>query len=227
LAQRTHATSIEDFGKELVNFLLERHAQISVVHVDVERKAWSNVITSNNARHPTAFIQTSSEVQLATIKRSRHGPFSILSGLKNLKLMKTAHSSFAHFYKDSLTTLADSTDRLFGTAVQAYWTYDDQLIIDFDKTREHIRGLIIDIFSEHTSASVQHTLHAIGKYIVEHVPSIQKIQLTMPNIHCFPVDLTRFGEENKNEIFMPVDDPHGYIQCEIKRPVKGPITSKL
>jgi urate oxidase len=221
VAQRTRTNSMEDFAKELVNFLLERHSQISSVNVTVERKAWSNIITSNNVRHPTSFTQTSNEVQLTKVKRSRHGAFSIVSGLKDLKVMKTANSSFARFYRDSLTTLADSTDRLFGTAIQAMWTYDDpSSIIDFDKTRQQIRGLMLDVFANHHSESVQHTLHAIGKYILEHVPSINKIHLTMPNIHCFPVDLTRFGEQNKNEIFMPVDDPHGYIQCALTRSPK-------
>ena len=50
----------------------------------------------------------------------------------------------------------------------------------------------------------------------------------MPNIHCLPVDLTRFGEENKNEIFMPIDDPHGYIQCALVRSsTKNSLMSKL
>jgi urate oxidase len=223
LAQRTRTTSIEDFAKELVNFLLERHSQISNVNVTIERKSWSNIITSNNVRHPTSFIETSNELQLTKIKRSRYGAFSIVSGLKNLKVMKTAKSSFTQFYKDSLTTLPESTDRLFGTAIQALWTYDDtSSIIDFDKTRQQIRTLMIDVFAEHESESVQHTLHAIGKHILDHVNSINKIHLTMPNIHCLPVDLTRFGEQNKNEIFMPVDDPHGYIQCALTRSIKKP-----
>jgi len=227
LAQRTKTSTIEDFGKELANFLLERHSHISAVYVDIEQKSWTNIITSKNIRHPTAFVQSSNEVQLTSIKRSRHGSFSIVSGLKDLKVMKTARSSFTNFYRDSLTTLPDATDRLFGTAIQAYWSYDEQTLIDFNKTREQIRGLMIDIFAEHDSASVQHTLHDIGKHIIERIPVISKIKLTMPNIHCLPVDLTRFGEENKNEIFMPIDDPHGYIQCEIKRATNNTVLSKL
>jgi len=229
LAQRTRTNSIEDFAKELVNFLLERHSQISSVNVTIERKAWSNIITSNNVRHPTSFIQTSNEVQLTKVKRSRHGAFSIVSGLKGLKVMKTANSSFAKFYRDSLTTLADATDRIFGTAIQAFWTYEDpSSVIDFDKTRQQIRDLMIDVFAEHVSESVQHTLHAIGRHILDNVKSINKIHLTMPNIHCFPVDLTHFGVKNTNEIFMPIDDPHGYIQCALIRskPRENPL-SKL
>ena len=229
MAKRTCTRTMEDFAKELVNYLLEHHSHISGVNVHVEQKAWSNIVMSNNVRHPTSFMQTSDEVQLTTVKRSRHGDFSIVSGLKNLKVMKTSNSSFVNFYRDSLTTLADASDRLFGTSIQSYWTYEDtSSVIDFSKTRQQIRSLMIDMFAEHESQSVQHTLYAIGKYVLDHVKSINKIHLTMPNIHCFPVDLTRFGEENKNEIFMPIDDPHGYIQCTVTRSsTKGSFLSKI
>ena len=230
MAHRTNTTSMEDFAKELVDYLLEHHSQISVVSVDVERKAWSNIIKSNNVRHPTSFMLTSNELQLTTVKRSRQGAFTIVSGLKNLTVMKTANSGFTGFYKDPLTTLPETTDRLFGTAVEAYWTYDNlSSVLDFDKTREQIRGIIIDVFAEHKSASVQHTLHDIGKCILEKVKSVNKLFFTMPNIHCFLVDLTRFGETNKNEIFMPIDDPHGYIQCSLTRATAaaGKLLSKI
>ncbi|CAF1001398.1 unnamed protein product [Rotaria sp. Silwood1] len=229
LAQRTSTKSIEDFGKHLVNYLLEHHSQISTVNVDIESKAWSHIVTSNKVRHPTSFIQTSNEVQLTTVKRSRHGSFSIVSGLKDLKIMKTANSSFVNFYRGSLTTLTESTDRLFGTSVQALWTYEDgSAVIDFDQTRQQIRSLMIDVFAEHESESVQHTLYDMGKLILNNVKSISKIHFTMPNLHCLPVDLTRFGEENINEIFMPIDEPHGYVQCALTRSSsKGSFLSKI
>jgi urate oxidase len=218
LAQRTRAVSIEDFAKELIEYLLDNHAQISAAHVDIERKAWSNIISSNKIRHSTSFIMTSNELQMTSVRRSRHGVYSIVSGLKNLTVMKTAHSSFEHFYKDKLTTLPEASDRLFGTSIQAKWTYDNlSAIIDYEKTRQQVRSLIIDIFAEHNSASVQHTLFTIGKFILDQVKSLSKVHVIMPNIHCIPVDLARFGEENKNEIFMPIDDPHGYIDCTVTR----------
>lgn len=229
LSQRTKTSTMEDFAKELVNYLIENHSQVSGVTVDVESKAWEHITLSNNTRHPTAFTQTTNEVQLTTVKRTRHGSFSIVSGLKNLKVMKTANTSFVKFYRDKLTTLTESTDRLFGTSVEAHWTYTDaQSPTDFDKTRQQIRGLMIDVFADHESESVQHTIHAIGKYVLEHVSSIDNLHMTMPNLHCLSVDLTRFGEPNKNEIFMPIDEPHGYIQCNITRSTKqGSLVSKI
>ena len=113
--------------------------------------------------------------------------------------MKTANSNFTQFYRDRLTTLPDATDRLFGTAIQAMWTYDDpsNTIIDFDKTRQQIRNHIVDVFADHASESVQHTIHAVGTQVLSRVSLINKIHLTMPNIHCLPVYLTSVCEENK------------------------------
>jgi len=48
-------------------------------------------------------------------------------------------------------------------------------------------------------------------------PQIDDITLTMPNKHCLLVDLSRFGQDNPNEIFVPTDEPHGYIEARISR----------
>jgi urate oxidase len=46
---------------------------------------------------------------------------------------------------------------------------------------------------------------------------VEDIQLTMPNIHCVAVDLSRFGQDNPNEIFVPIDEPHGSIEARLRR----------
>ena len=58
LAARTKTSSMEDFGKELANYLLDNHTQVSVVHIDIARKPWSNIVMSNNTRHPTSYVRT-------------------------------------------------------------------------------------------------------------------------------------------------------------------------
>jgi len=50
-------------------------------------------------------------------------------------------------------------------------------------------------------------------------PPAAEIQLTMPNKHCLLVDLSRFGQDNPNEIFVPTDEPSGYIEARIRRVV--------
>jgi urate oxidase len=49
------------------------------------------------------------------------------------------------------------------------------------------------------------------------VPEVKDIELIMPNKHCLLVDLSRFGQENANEIFVPTDEPHGMIEATLRR----------
>jgi urate oxidase len=39
----------------------------------------------------------------------------------------------------------------------------------------------------------------------------------MPNMHNILVDLAVFGQQNANEIFMPISDPSGYIHARVTR----------
>jgi urate oxidase len=43
------------------------------------------------------------------------------------------------------------------------------------------------------------------------------MELAMPNKHCLLVDLSRFGQTNPNEIFVPTDEPYGNIVARISR----------
>ena len=39
----------------------------------------------------------------------------------------------------------------------------------------------------------------------------------MPNRHHLPIDLTRFGMENRNEIFVATEEPYGLIEATLAR----------
>jgi urate oxidase len=76
---------------------------------------------------------------------------------------------------------------------------------------------LIKTFAEHNSLSVQHTLYDVGEAILAAVPEMARVKLTMPNLHCLLADLSRFGQDNPNQIFVPIDEPHGYIEAVIER----------
>ena len=74
------------------------------------------------------------------------------------------------------------------------------------------------MFAEHQSESVQHTLYRDGAGRARHHPAeVAAIRLVMPNRHHLPVDLSRFGLENRNEIFVATEEPHGLIEATIAR----------
>ena len=80
-----------------------------------------------------------------------------------------------------------------------------------------MRQTLLEAFAEHHSESVQHTLHAMGQAVLESVQDVTAIRLVMPNKHHLPVDLRPLGFENRNEIFVPTDEPHGLIEATLVR----------
>ena len=215
LARSSRAECTEDFAKELSEFLLRRNLQVSEVEVTVQEKAWEH-LSVNGKPHPTTFVQASGERQTTTVLRKQNGELTVVSGLEDLVIMKTADSAFAGYIKDSLTTLPESSDRLFGTAVWSRWTYR-VAEGDFAALRKEIRDTLLGVFAGHKSESVQHTLYAMAEGVLQQVADVEEIELRMPNLHCLPVDLSRFGQDNPNEIFVPIDEPHGYIEARVTR----------
>src|ERR1700730_2748732 len=215
IARSSKATAMEDYAKEFADFLLGRNPQVESASIRVENTLWKR-LTVDGKPHPSAFMRGSGELQTTSVERAQNGAFHILSGLDNLVLLKTAKSSFEGYIKDSLTTLPETKDRLFGTAVSAEWRYTST-DLDFDVVRKTARETMLRSFANHDSKSVQHTLYAMAESALEEVTEIDEIQIAMPNKHCLLVDLSRFGQDNPNEIFVPTDEPHGYIEARVRR----------
>jgi urate oxidase len=215
LARNSVAECMEEFAKELIEFLLARNPQVSAAEVSISEKAWEH-LQSRGKPDPTTFVQASGEIQTTKATRTRSSDFSVTSGFENLVIMKTSGSAFEGYIQDSLTTLPPAKDRLLGTAVTANWNYA-RANVAFGSLRAKIREILLDQFAGHASKSVQHTLYAMGKAVLESVNEVEDIELAMPNKHCLLVDLSRFGQDNPNEIFVPVDEPHGNIQAHLRR----------
>jgi urate oxidase len=215
LARKSPGGCMEEFAKEMIDFLLRRNPQVSRAEVTVSEKAWERVAAGGKP-HPTTFVLSSGELQTTKVERAQNGTFSIVSGLENLMIMKTAGSGFEGYIQDSLTTLPPTADRLFGTALGASWKYASA-DTGFHKLRAKIREILLAVFAGHESKSVQHTLYAMGEAVLKGVAEVSEIDLTMPNIHCLLVDLSRFGQDNPSEIFIPTDEPQGYIEARIRR----------
>jgi urate oxidase len=57
----------------------------------------------------------------------------------------------------------------------------------------------------------------MGKAALKAAPEISQISLALPNKHCLPIDLSPLGEANRNELFVPTDEPHGQIEGTVVR----------
>src|SRR5258708_872332 len=215
LARKSAAECMEEFAKELIEFLLSRNPQVSAAEVSIAEKAWEH-LQSGGKPQPTTFVQASDESQTTKVSRARPGEFSVNSGFEHLVVMKTSGSAFEGYIRDSLTTLPPAKDRLLGTAIRANWNYTRN-DVDYRSFRGKVREILLAEFAGHASNAVQHTLYGMGKAVLERVAEVEDIELAMPNKHCLLVDLSRFGQDNPNEIFVPVDEPHRNIQARLRR----------
>ena len=214
-ARESTAECIEDFARELTEFFLSRNPQVKSVAINIASTAWENAV-SEGKPYPSTFPRGTSETQTTAVTCSQGAEASVTSGLDGLVVLKTANSGFEGYLRDSLTTLPETPDRLFGTSMRAQWKYQSAASA-FDLLRSKLRQTLIDAFAEHESKSVQHTLYAMARAALVVAPEILDIELAMPNKHCLLVDLSRFGQTNPNEIFVPVDEPYGNITARICR----------
>jgi urate oxidase len=131
-------------------------------------------------------------------------------------ILKSSRSSFTGFLRDEYTTLPDTTDRLLATSLTASWRYREA-DLEFGATWSAVRQTLLEAFAEHDSKSVQHTLHAMAQAVLDNVDAAAAVRLVMPNKHHLPVDLSRFGLEQRNEVFVPTDEPYGLIEATVVR----------
>ncbi len=127
VARQSKATSMEAYAQELIDYILTRNAQVWSAEVVIESTLWKR-LTVEGKPFPTAFMRGSDERQTTTVAREQKTPFTITSGLDRLTILKTSNSAFTGYIKDALTTLPETTDRLFGTALKAEWPYTAEAI---------------------------------------------------------------------------------------------------
>lgn len=215
IARDSKAGTIEEFAMELGDYLLENNPQVARLSVDVEERCWERLLIDGKPE-ATTFTMGGPELQTVRAERERSGDWAITSGVDGLTILKTAKSAFTGFLKDRLTTLKPSTDRILGTSATIRWDYGSARQ-NFADARARITSALLREFAGHNSMSVQHTLFDMAKAALAAAPEIARIHLTMPNLHHLLADLSPFGQDNPNHIFVPIDEPHGYIEATVER----------
>ena len=210
---------IEEFGASLSEHFIKNNPDVSKVTIELIESRWDRIPMSGTGSQPTphswSFTGGASEKRTSLVTRTRT-TLVIRSGIRDLLILKTTDSAFKAYVKDKFTTLKETDDRILATNAEVQWLYS-KTNADFDKGFHNIRQSLLEAFANHESLSVQHTLYAMGDAALKACGDVSEISLTMPNKHCLLVDLTPFGMQNKNEIFVPTSEPHGLISGTIKR----------
>jgi urate oxidase len=225
-ALETGAGEIEDYALALARHFVGDIESVREARIEVEEYRWERASVAG-AAHPHTFIRAGQDVRTTSVavRGEGHGQQAwVVSGLKDLVLLKSTGSEFAGFLKDPYTTLPETHDRIMATSLTARWRYAGDSG-DWARVHARTRQIMIERFAEVHSLALQQTLWEMGSAVLAAQSDVAEIRLSAPNKHHFLADLAPFGLENPGEVFYAADRPYGVIQCSVIRedaPPPGP-----
>jgi len=231
--------SIEEWAVNVSKDMLLRHSHVTAVNLEIEESCWER-IRINGKEHNHSFKKGSDGIRTLISRITRSGNVSLTSGFKEFQVLKTTQSGFEGYPRDEYTTLPETNDRILSTKVTASWTYSSHhSALPSSKYNEIFKGvqqITLEEFSGEPvkgvySPSVQQTIYNIGVAALKKFSELDKVSLTLPNIHYFLVDFSNFKTDLKNnkEVFWTSDGAAGHIEGTVERdgPLKIAINAKL
>jgi urate oxidase len=205
--------SLETYGRALSDHFLD-FEQVDRASVSIREHGWSPIATPNGPA-PDAFVRAGSGTRVATVVAAIDGT-TIEAGVEDLVVMKTARSAFSGFPRDEYTTLRDTDDRIMATKVTAIWRYGSAELAS-DALHAAVQATLLEVFADHDSPSVQTSIWLMARAILERHEEVAEVRMALPNLHHWLADLSPFGLENDNEIFIATTEPHGLIEATVRR----------
>ncbi|MGK5683845.1 factor-independent urate hydroxylase [Actinoplanes sp. URMC 104] len=199
----------ESYALRLARHFVDTAAPITHARVKIEMYPWTRL---NN---PHAFVRDNRFVRTAAVTYDGTTTW-VVSGVRNLSILKTSDSEFTGFLTDRFTTLAPARDRIMATSLMAQWWHTSENV-DWGKSHDTAVQTLLDTYGNHYSLAHQQTLYEAGVAVLEEQPQIAEIRFSAPNNHHFVYDLARFGIENDNEVFHADDRPYGLQELTVRR----------
>ena len=218
-AKEKGITSPEQFGITLGAHFLDVTPKANASRIGIEEYAWERIEVDGSG-HDHSFVRRGPEVRTAVVTTDDSAGERrvwVVSGVQDLVILKSTGSGFKGFLKDKYTTLQETEDRIMATSLTARWCYEHTNVDDWNKTYDDIKRTMLEVFASTYSEALQNTLYLMGKAALEARPEVAEIKFSAPNKHHFVVDLSPFGVENNNEVFIAADRPYGLIEATVVR----------
>src|SRR5919199_4427622 len=120
----------ESFGLALARHFVDDVEPVRRARVMIEMYPWRRL-------HPHAFARDGGYVRTATVTCDGTRSW-VVSGVRDLVLLKTTDSEFSGFLQERYTTLQPTDDRVLATSVTAQWWHTD---LDADWAASHAGAL--------------------------------------------------------------------------------------
>ncbi|MBR0754935.1 urate oxidase [Bradyrhizobium jicamae] len=215
IARENTALSAEEFCQVLATKYLDTYPQIASVAITSHETKWSR-LSIGGKPHPHSFVLDANGKPTVELTMARGGAATLASGIDGFAFMKSTQSGWENYVKDPYTTIPPTADRMCATSMVASWTWSRKPA-SYPTTNAKILDTMLEVFSTTYSKSVQDSLYRMGEAALAAVPEISEISMACPNMHFIPMNLSAFGLDNNNDVFLPTDEPHGQIECTVGR----------
>ena len=215
VARENTALSPEEFCQVLAKKFLDTYPQVASVAITSHETKWER-LSFGGKPHPHGFVLDGNGEPTVEVTASRGGVSTLVSGIDGFAFMKSTQSGWANYVKDRYTTIPETADRICATSMVASWKWEGQPA-SYSATNARILATLLEVFSTTYSRSVQDSLYRMGEAALAAVPEISEISMACPNMHFIPMNLSAFGLDNNNDVFLPTDEPHGQIECTVGR----------
>ena len=205
---------IERFGLILGEHFVSRYPQVQEAQIEISERRWERIAIDGEP-HPHSF-KAGGEGRTFTQVICDQNKKRVRSGIRDLVILKSTGSGFENYPKDEFTTLPETADRILATSFSSTWTFKEQPD-NYNRANDAILAAMLKVFANNYSPSAQTTLFQMGEAALAACAEISELDLAMPNKHCLLINLAPFGLENKNELFVPTDEPHGDIVATVAR----------
>src|ERR1700730_1488581 len=214
LAKQHLGEELEPFAVLLGDHFLKRYPQVHHAKIDISERDWRRMEIDEKP-HPHSFF-SGGESRMFTNAICGRDSHSIKSAIHDLLILKSTGSGFEKYPRDEFTTLPETAERVLATSFSATWMFE-KLPANCREMNSKIASAVLKIFAENYSPSAQTTLFQMGEAALAACAEISHVDLAMPNKHYLLIDLSPFGMENKNEVFVPTEEPHGQIEASVAR----------
>ncbi|XP_078469188.1 uricase-like isoform X1 [Lampetra planeri] len=159
---------LEEFASQLCEHVMRTHGRVDRVRASLTETPWRRM-NLDGKPHNHAFVLSPEVEFYCDVEAQQYGPPLVRSGLRGLRVLKTAQSGFEGFAREGFASLEESRDRLFCTEMEARWAFQRGLPLsarDYDEARCPADSLV-DFITKSPKHSFTHALLKVhGKMLI-------------------------------------------------------------
>jgi urate oxidase len=203
LARQHDIVSIEEFGRRLIEHFLKNNPQVAEVRVEMTEHLWSRIAAAAFSRE--------SQKRTALLTGTRDG-VTVEAGIDDLTILKSTGSAFEgsvhHAERDQRSHFRDSGARTLALCFR-FDQFQRGVGRDSPDHSRYLRRARQPVGAAHTACNRQagaERISGCGRDTANHAEQA-----------CIAGGSVAVGLDNPNEVFLPIDEPSGYIEGKLVR----------